>query len=481
VVQYNLGGTMVNINDDMKQSLDINKSGYAIFDSIRQIENNGIEYWTARDLAKTLGYSEYRNIKSVVEKARLLCEQNGKISSNHFVEYNAMVDIGSGAVRKVKDYKLSRYACLLTVLNVSSKKSMTLAAIQYFSGKVRISNNTDLYQNTDLIFFSKPDGTMRVELIFDGDTVWTTQKRIAEIFEVDVRTVSYHINEIFKSGELNKYSVVQKNWITADDGKDYETSIYNLDVIIAVGYRVNSYKATHFRIWATAILSEYMRKGIVMDDERFKQGNKWAVEHFDEVLERIREIRASERMAYQKITDIYATADDYRKDDDITKGFYAKVQNKLHWAISGKTAAEIIYTSADAKKLHMGLNTWKQSPDGKVLKSDVAVAKNYLSQEHIKELDQLVSAYLDLAENRAKRHISTTMRQWALFLDNFLTLSSYPILTNNGIISAEMAKIKAFEEYEKFRVIQDKNYVSDFDTIIKRLNQDKEDNKNENK
>lgn len=239
-----------------------------------------------------------------------------------------------------------------------------------------------------------------------------------------MRTVSYHINEILESGELNKYSVIQKNWITADDGKRYETNVYNLDMIIAVGYRVNSYKATRFRQWATNTLSEYIRNGAVVDEERFKQGGKQIQVKFDQLLERIQEIRASERMAYQKITDIYATACDYQKDAAVTHDFYAKVQNKLHWAITGKTAAEIVYSSA---------------------------------------------AYLDLAANRARRHIPTTMEQWAEFLDSFLTLSSYPILLDKGKVSALEARLKAYEEYDKFRVIQDREFLSDFDKEVLRL------------
>jgi len=324
----------------------------------------------------------------------------------------------------------------------------------------------DLQENTDVVFYTGPDGKFRIELAYDGDTFWTTQKRMGEIFDVDVRTISYHLTEIFDSNELNKYSVIRKIWITADDGKRYDTMIYNLDAIIAVGYRVNSVKATHFRVWATQILSEFIRTGFVIDDERFKQGGKWSAEHFDLVLERVRDIRASERMLYQKVTDIYATSDDYLKDSPVTRSFYAKVQNKLHWAIAGRTAAEIIYHSADATKQNMGLTTWKLAPKGKIMKSDVDVAKNYLSEEHLKELNQIVSAYLDLAENRAKRRLTTTMQDWAMFLDSFLELSSYPILLDGGKISAQEAKIKAFEEYNKFSVVQDRNYISDFDRMM---------------
>jgi len=439
------------------------------FENIKHIDEARQEYWLARELATAIGYTDYRNFSKVIDKAKSLCIQNKYEIADHFVETNEMVSIGSGAMRKQKSYRLSRYACLLISMSLSSKKEMALPALEYFSGKQVTSQNADTYTNTDLVFFSDPEGKLRVELVFDGDTVWTTQKRIAEIFQVDVRTVSYHINEILESGELNKYSVVQKTWITATDGKKYETNIYNLDMIIAVGYRVNSYKATRFRQWATNTLSEFIRNGYVLDDERFKQGGKQVQVKFDQLLERIQEIRASERMAYQKITDIYATACDYQKNATTTQDFYAKVQNKLHWAITGKTAAEIVYTSADSTKAHMGLTSWAQAPDGKVLKSDVTIAKNYLHEEQMKELNEIVSAYIDLAANRARRHIPTTMKQWAEFLDSFLSLSSYPILLDKGKISALEARIKAYEEYDKFRVIQDREFLSDFDKEVLRL------------
>jgi len=244
---------------------------------------------------------------------------------------------------------------------------------------------------------------------------------------------------------------------------------YNLDAIIAVGYRVNSYQATQFRIWATNTLKEFIVKGFVLDDERLKQGNKFGKDYFDELLERIREIRASERRFYQKITDIYALSADYDKHSPVTKEFFATVQNKLHWAITGKTAAEIIYTSADATKLYMGLTSWKHSPEGKILKSDTVIAKNYLNEEHIKELNRIVSAYLDLAENRAARGITTNMQEWVRFLNQFLELSEYPILRDNGKVSALEAKLKAEQEYDIYRKIQDENYISDFDREIKRI------------
>ena len=441
----------------------------SVFEAIRHTDENGKEYWLAREMATAIGYKDYRNFKSVIDKAQLLCKDNNARVEDHFVEYNEMVEVGSGARRSLSSYQLSRYACLLIAMNINGKKPQALQALEYFSGKQEVSKGIDMYEDTDIIFFSDPEGNLRVQLFFDGDTVWTTQKRIADIFQVDVRTVSYHIGEIFETGELNKYSVVRKNWITAADGKRYETNIYNLDVIIAVGYRVNSYKATRFRQWATHTLTQYIKNGFVVDDERFKYGNQWTDYKFEQLLERIREIRASERMAYQKITDIYATSCDYQKDAIETREFYAKVQNKLHWAIAGHTAAEIVYMNADASKLNMGLTTWAQAPDGKILKSDVAIAKNYLSEEHIKELNRIVDAYISLAETRAKNHRPTTMQQWAEFLDNFLTLASYPILMDKGKVTALQAKLKAYEEYDKYRLIQDRLYMSDFDKEVKRL------------
>lgn len=444
------------------------------FEQIKQTDADGKPFWKARELSSLMGYSEYSKFRKVVEKAEQVCRENGKDETEHFVRVSDMVGVGSGAFRRVENIHLSRYACLLTAMQGDSRKEEIRQARDYFSSQSDELQGVDIHEDAEMIFYSEPDGSLRVELTFDGDTFWTTQKRMAEIFQVDVRTISYHLQQIFESGELNKYSVIRKIWITAADGKRYETMFYNLDAIIAVGYRVNSHKATQFRIWATRVLSEYMRKGFVMDDERFKKGDAWSREHFELVLERIREIRASERMMYQKITDIYATADDYQKDSPVTRKFYAKVQNKLHWAITGQTAAEIIYTHADATKQNMGLTTWKLAPDGQILRSDVDVAKNYLSENHLKELNQIVSAYLDLAENRARRHISTTMQEWAKFLDSFLELSAYPILTDGGKITAEQARIKAYEEYGKYRVIQDRDYMSDFDKLWKEIEEKQE-------
>lgn len=318
----------------------------------------------------------------------------------------------------------------------------------------------------DILFYTTPKGKVKIEVIYENETFWLSQKRLAELFDVDRSVISKHLKNIFESNELDEKSNVQKLHIA---NSDKPVGFYNLDVIIAVGYRVNSQSATQFRIWATQTLKEFIIKGFVLDDERLKQGKKFGHDYFEELLERIREIRVSERRFYQKITDIYALAADYHKDAETTKTFFTTVQNKLHWAITGKTAAEIIYSEADATKIYMGLQTWKNAPNGKILKSDVAIAKNYLHESHIEELNRIVSAYLDLAENKAKRQQLIFMKDWSRFLDDFLQLSSYPILTQKGSISQLEAKIKAESEYEKYRVIQDKIFESDFDKEVKKM------------
>jgi len=324
----------------------------------------------------------------------------------------------------------------------------------------------------EIIFYSTPQGDKKIDVYFEDENFWLTQKRMAELFNVEVNTINYHLKEIFKSGEIAEEATIRKFRIVQTEGirnVSREVEFYSLDAIIAVGYRVNSYQATQFRIWATKTLKEYIIKGFVLDDERLKQGKAFGKDYFNELLERIREIRASERRFYQKITDIYALSVDYDKDAPVTKDFFATVQNKLHWAITGKTAAEIIYSGADATKIFMGLTTWKQAPGGKILKSDVTVAKNYLSERHIKELNRIISAYLDLAENRAERRILMKMEDWVSFLRNFLELANYPILEDSGRVSALEAKLKAEHEYEIYRKIQDENYISDFDREIKRI------------
>ena len=323
---------------------------------------------------------------------------------------------------------------------------------------------------SELLLYTAPDGAVKVGVLLRGETVWLTQKALSELFAVRVPAINKHLKNIFESGELGHSATISKMEIVQSEGGrsvTREVEIYSLDAIIAVGYRVNSYQATQFRIWATKVLREFIVKGFVLDDERLKQGKTvFGKDYFDDLLERIREIRASERRFYQKVTDIYALSVDYDVGAPITREFFSTVQNKLHWAITGQTAAELIYASADATKLYMGLTTWKHAPHGKILKSDVTVAKNYLREAHVKELDRIVSAYLDLAENRALRGTLMKMADWAVFLNGFLELSSYPILADNGKVSALEAKLKAESEYEVYRKRQDVEFLSDFDRVV---------------
>lgn len=321
-----------------------------------------------------------------------------------------------------------------------------------------------------ILFYETRLEKQSIEVYFEDETFWLSQKKMAELFGVEVNTINYHLKEIFKSGELDEDSVIRNFRITASDGKNYNAKHYNLDAIIAVGYRVNSAQATQFRIWATQTLKEYIIKGFVLDDERLKQGQHFGRDYFEELLERIREIRASERRFYQKITDIYAECSiDYDPKTDITQNFYKTVQNKLHWAITGKTAAQIVTERANAELPHMGLTTWKKAPKGKILKSDVGVAKNYLQQEEIDELNRIVGMYLDYAENQAKRQIPMKMTDWVQKLDAFLEFNEYKVLQDAGKVSRKVAMQLAEKEYESFRVKQDRDFESDFDQEVKRL------------
>lgn len=335
------------------------------------------------------------------------------------------------------------------------------------------SNGVQRFNN--FVIFKTADGKVNIDVFFKDETLWLTQKLIAELFEKGRSTITEHLKQIFDDEELIENVVCRNFRLTtqhgAIEGKTQEKDVkyYNLKAIVAVGYRVNSHRAIEFRKWATDILHEYIIKGFAMDDERLKQIKHFGLDYFDEMLERIREIRMSERRLYQKITDIYSLSADYDSKADITKQFFATVQNKLHWAITGKTAAEIIYTEADAEKINMGLKTWKQAPNGKILKSDVSIAKNYLNEEHLKALERIVSAYLDLAETRAINRQVMNMQDWEVFLNKFLELSDYPILRDLGKISMLEAKLKAENEYEKFRVEQDRLFESDFDKFIKKI------------
>jgi hypothetical protein len=325
----------------------------------------------------------------------------------------------------------------------------------------------------EIILYNTPEGNIRVEVNFQDDTFWMNQRRMADLFGVESHTITYHLKEIFNSGELNQMATTRKiRVVQIEGGRSVvrEVEFYHLDAIIAVGYRVNSREATRFRIWATKTLREFIVKGFVLDDERLKLNKRFGKDYFDELLERIREIRASERRFYKKITDIYEQCSiDYGRTAEITQTFFATVQNKLHWAITGKTAAEIVAERVNASKPHLGLTTWKNAPEGKVLKGDVATAKNYLIEKEIKELERIVSMFLDYAETQAERHIAMKMVDWVQKLDAFLQFNEYEILDNPGRISREVAKELAEKEYARFRVVQDRNYESDFDREVKRL------------
>lgn len=321
----------------------------------------------------------------------------------------------------------------------------------------------------EFLIFQAQSQANGVEVMYADETIWCTQDAIAALFDKSRTTITEHLQNIFYEGELQKESVCRKFRRTAADGKSYNTQFYNLDAIISVGYRANSTRATQFRQWATAVLRQFAIRGYVLDKKRLENGAFLTIDYFEHLLAEIREIRLSERRMYQKVTDIYATAIDYNKDAPTTRRFFAKVQNKLHYAIHGNTAAELIVKRADAEKEHMGLTTWENAPKGKIVKTDVSIAKNYLNGKELESLGRIVNAFLDLAEDRAKRHIPMTMEDWAKHIDKFLTMDDRPILLDNGSVSAEEAKDFAESEFEKYRIIQDRLFRSDFDDEIEGL------------
>ena len=318
----------------------------------------------------------------------------------------------------------------------------------------------------EFLIFTAQSGEESIEVKYADETVWLSHKMLAKLFEVSIPTVNEHLKNIFSSGELSENSVIRNFLITASDGKSYNTNFYNLNAIISVGYRVNSQRATQFRIWATTVLKEFALKGYVLDKERLKNGSFLNKQYFDNLLEEIREIRASERNFYQKITDIYTTSMDYDKNSKITQDFFATVQNKMHYAIHQHTAPELILKRADSKKDYMGLTTWKNAPQGKIIKSDVSIAKNYLKQDEIKALSRFVTMYLDFAEDQAERNIPMTMEDWAEKLNAFLKFNNREVLENPGKVTAEIAKGFAESEFEKYRIVQDRLFRSDFDTLV---------------
>ena len=441
------------------------------FEQIKKQSEDGKEYWTSRELCSAMGYSTYQKFSRILDKAIEIAKSRGMNMNDHFNQTVEMVKLGSNTYRKVENFHLSRMACMIITENADSKKLLVQAARDYFKQQIQTSELIYNHLSSNILIYKTPQNKVHVEVVFNSETFWMSQKKMGELYGVDTRTINYHLQQIYESGELQQETTIRKIGIVQIEGNrevNRPQMFYNLDVIIAVGYRVNSYQATQFRIWATSVLKEYLIKGFVLDDERLKQGKHFGNDYFDDLLDRIREIRTSERRYYQKITDIYAECSaDYDSKSEITQHFFKMVQNMMHWAVTHQTAAEIIYTRADAEMPHMGLTTWKNAPDGRVQKSDSVIAKNYLSDKEVSQLDRLSNAFLDLAEIRAERHLITTMSDWKNRLDNFLSMNDYEVLQNAGSISTEEAKEKAYAEYDKFKLIQDKEYLSDFDKEIK--------------
>ena len=442
------------------------------FEQIKKTDADGKNYWSARELSNVMGYSTWQKFNRVLNKALQVAQSRGMNISEHFNQTVEMVKLGSGTFRKVDNWHLSRLACLIIAENADSKKPQVQTARQYFKEQTPATVLIESQVSSRILLYKTNQGETRIEVVFNSETFWLSQKRMADLYGVDVRTVSYHLSQIYESGELKEEATIRKIGIVQMEGErevNRPQMLYNLDAIIAVGYRVNSYQATQFRIWATAVLKELIIKGFVLDDERLKQGKHFGKDYFDDLLERIREIRTSERRYYQKITDVYAECSaDYDAKAETTKLFFKMVQNMMHWAVTHQTAAEIIYTRADAKMPHMGLTTWKNAPDGRVQKSDTIIAKNYLSDAEVTSLNRLSNAFLDVAEDRADRQLVMTMADWKKELENFLEYYRYDLLENAGTISAEEAKEKAYAEYDKFRIVQDREYLSDFDQEIKK-------------
>lgn len=434
------------------------------FENLRRKDGKGNDYWSSRDLCGAMGYSAYWKFQRVIDKAIKVAVEKGMNVDEHINQAVDMVKIGNGSFRKVTIFRLSRMACMIIAENADNKKMLVQQARDYFSQSVPMAELVNNSVSSNILLYKTAQGETRIEVIFNSETFWMSQKRMADLYNVDVSTINYHLKEIFKSGELNENSVIRKIPITANDGKDYNTLVYNLDAIIAVGYRVNSYQATQFRIWATSVLKEFIIKGYALDDERLKQGKHFGKDYFDDLLERIREIRTSERRYYQKITDIYAECSaDYDAKSESTKLFFKMVQNMMHLAVTHQTAAEIIYQRADSEQPYMGLTTWKKAPDGRVQKSDTIVAKNYLSDAELSQLNLITTAFLDTAESRAQRHIVSTMDDWKKFLQQYLATMGYEQCDTSGKVSQEEARDKAYSEYEKYKLIQDQSYISDFD------------------
>ncbi len=440
------------------------------FDAIKETDNEGREWWNSRKLARLLGYQKYWNFERLIDKVTtFLQKEKGLDLKEHIVPIDEMAQLHNSGYRNVTSVLLSRTACTAIVMNADRKKPLVKAAIEYYTDNM---TSTELARSIEgnVLMYRSTTGKVNVTVLFSNETFWLSQKRMAELFNAAVSTINYHLSEIDRSGELQLSTAIRKIRIPSDNCDESPILMYNLDAIIAVGYRVNSYEATQFRRWAREVLKQYIIKGFVLDDERLKGKDPFGADYFEELLERIREIRTSERRYYQKITDIYAEcSSDYDPKADVTKTFYSTVQNMMHYAVTHQTAAEIIHDRADANKPYMGLMTWKNAPDGRVVKSDVTIAKNYLSEKEVDSLNLLTTAFLDVAEDRARRHIITTMKDWTAVLEKYLTISDYDIISGTGKISHEEAEAKALAEYEKFRRIQDKTIMSDFDKFIEGL------------
>ena len=440
------------------------------FDSIKETDSEGREWWNSRKLAKLLGYQKYWNFERLLDKVTpFLQKEKGVELKEHVVEIEEMTQLGLGTARMVKSFMLSRTACLAIVSNADYRKPLVKAAKSYFIDNM---NSTDLATSVEgnVLIYRSTTGKVNVTVIYNNDTFWLSQKRMAELFDVSVPTINYHLQQIDESGEVHLSEAIRKIQIPSEKWTEGAVMMYNLDAVIAVGYRVNSYEATQFRRWATEVLKEYIVKGFVMDDERLKGKSVFGEDYFEEMLERIREIRTSERRYYQKITDIYAECSiDYNPQAEITKQFYKTVQNMMHYAVTHQTAAEIVYNRANAELPYMGLMTWKNAPDGRVVKSDVTIAKNYLSEQEVTSLNLLSTAFLDMAEDRAKRRLITKMEEWKTILEQYLNLTNREVLKDAGSISREEAENKALREYEKFRKMQDRTFLSDFDKYIQEI------------
>lgn len=391
------------------------------FDAIRRTDENNNEYWSSRDLCNAMGYSTNWKFQNVINKAIAVANQKGMKIDDHFNQTVDMVKLGSGACRKVNIFRLSRIACMIIAENADGKKPLVQQAREYFSHSV---STTELIQNSlesNILLYKTAQGETRIEVILNNDTFWMSQKRMADLFGVDRATIAYHLSQIYESGELTKEATCRKiQQVQLEGERDVERTplFYNLDAIIAVGYRVNSYQATQFRIWATSVLKEFIIKGYVLDDERLKQGKHFGKDYFDDLVERIREIRTSERRYYQKITDIYAECSaDYDAKSESTNLFFKMVQNMMHLAVT--------------------------------------------------QLNAITTSFLDLAETRAQRHIITTMEDWRKRLDQFLTAMDYKANATAGTVSQDEARAKAYGEYEKYKLIQDRSYISDFDRFNK--------------